>query len=239
MKTIIVSDLHEPPDSVLAEIEAMIAREAPERVVFLGDYFDQLGDTPGDVTRMARWLKASLADRRRTHLVGNHDASYLWPSPVTLCPGWEWPKQQEFSKTLDRTADRFAFHTWVDGWLLTHAGLSASWLPTGLALGEIDAWLTEQGLTARESFVAHQTHWFVSVGFSRGGQCRAGGILWCDHGELVPIPGLHQIYGHTPDRQPRWAGTDHLCLDTNLGNGPRHYAIVQDGRVEVSRFCLP
>jgi len=208
MRILIFPDLHEPPEPVLSEIEDIIAHESPDRVVFLGDYFDRFGDTPDDVARTAKWLKTSLADPRRTHLIGNHDVSYLWPSPATVCPGWEWPKQKEFSKTMGRTEGSFAFHAWVDGWLLTHAGLSATWLPAGLRAGEIDGWLTEQALTARESFVAHQTHWFLSVGLNRGGRHPAGGILWCDHDELRRIQGVRQIYGHTPADLPRWANAD-------------------------------
>ena len=239
MKTLIFPDLHEPLAPVLARIEAIIAGEAPDRVVFLGDYFDHYNDTPSDADRTARWLKKSLTDPRRTHLIGNHDASYLWPNEATFCPGFTWEKEKAIRLVLGRNAaDSFVFHIWVDGWLLTHAGLSAQWVPEGLQPDILDRWLTDEAQAARASFAADKHHWFVSVGPKRGGIDRkAGGILWCDFRELLPIRGVRQIFGHTPADHIRRIGQDHICLDTNTGHGPQHYAIVEDGKVATRLFA--
>jgi hypothetical protein len=234
MKTLVIADLHEPPDPVLEQIDATISGEAPDRVVFLGDYFDQYNDTPADAGRMAKWLKVSLADPRRTHLIGNHDASYFWAYDATFCPGFTWEKRQVIWKVLgkDLSRSRFVFHAWVDGWLLTHAGLSANWYPEGTSLDRIVKWLDAEARAARKNFADGKSHWFIEVGSKRGGRAPAGGILWCDHRELSPIPGLRQIYGHTPSHEVRWC-RDHLCLDTAMGHGPQHYAMVEDGKVTV------
>src|ERR1035441_7570735 len=100
MKTLIFSDLHEPPHDVLDRIEAIIADERADRIVFLGDYFDQFDDTPRDAARTAAWLAKSLTDPRRTHLIGNHDASYLWPVDSTYCPGFTWEKEGVIRENL-------------------------------------------------------------------------------------------------------------------------------------------
>jgi hypothetical protein len=245
MKTLIIADLHEPPDPVLEKIEATLASEAPDRVVFLGDYFDQYNDTPADAGRMAKWLKASLADPRRTHLIGNHDASYLWAHDATYCPGFTWEKRLEIGKVLgkDLSPSRFVFHTWVDGWLLTHAGLSAKWYSEGTSLDRIVNWLNGEARAARKSFAGGKAHWFIAIGKMRGGMAPTGGILWCDFAELHAVPGVRQIFGHTPaecvrvlkDHMGAPLGRQHfqLCLDTNMGNGPQHYAVVEDGKVTV------
>jgi hypothetical protein len=235
MRTLIFPDLHEPPDSVLEGIEALIVDEGADRIVFLGDYFDQFYDTSSDAERMANWLTTSLVDRRRTHLIGNHDASYLWTVESTYCPGFTWEKAAVIRETLGADAkDKFVFHTWVDGWLLTHAGLSADWVtvPTDL----LPKWLEKEEKAARQAFDQGKDHWFVETGTMRGGLYPAGGILWCDHGELRPIPKVRQIYGHTPGFEPRWAGSDHLCLDTAVENGPQHFAIVENGVVTVRKL---
>ena len=232
MKTLIFPDLHESLATVV--IDQIIECEAPDRVVFLGDYFDAYNDTPADAARTAQWLKTSLADPRRTHLIGNHDASYLWVCEATLCPGFTWEKEKAIRLVLGAQAARsFVFHTWVDGWLLTHAGLSSHWVPAGLYPDVLDRWLAAEAQTARVSFAAEKTHWFVSVGVNRGGRAPAGGILWCDFSEFTAMAGVRQIFGHTPAAQPRWIGTEQLCLDTNLGRGPRHYAIINEGAVEI------
>ena len=87
MKLIVIPDLHQAPN--LHEMEASIAREAPDQIIFLGDYFDQFGDTPTDAAQMARWLTASMAQTNRVHLLGNHDLPYAWPSAYAArCPGY-------------------------------------------------------------------------------------------------------------------------------------------------------
>jgi hypothetical protein len=230
MKTLIFPDLHEPPEAVLDAIEAVIASEQADRIVFLGDYFDHYYDTPEDARRMAQWLKHSLMDPHRVHLIGNHDAAYFWPSETTFCPGFTFEKAEAIRSVLGEDAHkRFVFHVWVDDWLLTHAGLSAQWAPGG----PVAEWLITEERKARVAFAADKPHWFIEVGAIRGGAHPAGGILWCDHRELIAIPGVRQIYGHTPGKQPRWIETHRLCLDTNLGKGPRHFAVVTGGEISV------
>jgi Calcineurin-like phosphoesterase len=220
---------------MLDRIEAIIAAERADRIVFLGDYFDQFYDTPPDAEEMAKWLVKRLTDPRRIHLIGNHDASYLWPVDSTYCPGFTWEKATVIHKILGENAkDKFVFHTWIDGWLLTHAGLSADWVtvPTDL----LPKWIEKEEKAARQAFDQGTDHWFVETGFKRGGFHPSGGILWCDHDELRPISGVRQIYGHTPGSQPRWRGSDHLCLDTADERGPQHFAFVEDGAVTVRKL---
>ena len=68
MKLLIIPDLHEARN--LDAVENALRREQPTRTIFLGDYFDQFGDTPDDASRTARWLKASLAETNRVHPLG-------------------------------------------------------------------------------------------------------------------------------------------------------------------------
>jgi hypothetical protein len=232
MRTLIFSDLHEPPDDVLDRIEAIITAERADRIVFLGDYFDRYDDTPLDAERTAKWLVKGLADPRRTHLIGNHDASYLWPVESTVCPGFTWEKEGVIRKILGADAkDKFVFHTWVDGWLLTHAGLSGDRVAVPIDL--LPKWIENEGKKARQAFDQGKHHWFVEMGHACGGTHPAGGILWCDHQEVASIPSVRQIYGHTSASEPRWAGGDRLCLDSGQRKGPRHFAIVDDGSVTV------
>jgi hypothetical protein len=235
MKSLIFPDLHEPPKSVLDRIETIIADEGADRIIFLGDYFDRFYDTALDAEEMAKWLVKSLTDPRRIHLIGNHDASYLWPVDSTYCPGFTWEKANVIREILGANAKgKFVFHAWVDGWLLTHAGLSADWITVPVDL--LPKWLESEGKAAGRAFDQDKEHWFVETGFNRGGLHPSGGILWCDHGELKPISGVRQIYGHTPGFEPRWAGSDHLCLDTAIEGGPHHFALVDDGAVTVRKL---
>jgi hypothetical protein len=235
MKTLIFPDLHEPPQPVFDRIETIIADEHADRIVFLGDYFDQFHDTPSDAERTAKWLVQSLTDPRRTHIIGNHDASYLWLVDSTFCPGFTWEKANVIRDVLgEDSKGKFLFHTWVDGWLLTHAGLSADWVTVPVDL--LPKWIENEGKAARSAFDHGKHHWFAEVGRTRGGLRPAGGILWCDHLELAPISEVRQIYGHTPAAEPRWEGSNHLCLDTADRNGPQHFALIDRGAVKVRKL---
>lgn len=228
MKTLIFPDLHQPLQHVLDSIEAVIERERPDKTVFLGDYFDQFGDTPADAERMALWLAESLKDARRAHLIGNHDASYLWPGDSTYCPGFSREKETVIRAVLGPGAHtRFQFHEWVQGWLLTHAGLAAAWVDETF---DVAPWLDREAQEARDAFAANRDHWFVATSAMRGGRERAGGILWCDWREQR-WPGK-QLFGHTPAREVRQT-TNSVCLDTNIGEGPQHFAMLLDGVLTI------
>lgn len=51
MKLLAIGDIHQAPN--LEQIETEISRMAPDRTIFLGNYFDQWGDTPEDAPRTA------------------------------------------------------------------------------------------------------------------------------------------------------------------------------------------
>ena len=74
-RTLIIPDVHNATERV----EEVISEQGAgcDRIMLLGDYFDQFHDTPADAERVARWLMASTQDSRRIHLLGNHDLPYL------------------------------------------------------------------------------------------------------------------------------------------------------------------
>jgi hypothetical protein len=229
-KTLIFPDLHSPPSSVFAALERTIERENPDRVVFLGDYFDHWNDAADDAERTAQWLARSLEDVRRIHLIGNHDASYFWPDrEATYCPGWDPIKQAAVDRVLGLgISNHFKFYFCIDGCLLTHAGLATAWLPAELA--DIPGWLEGEEAEARNAFSSGRSHWFSAVGCLRGGAHSAGGILWSDWRERRPP--IRQIFGHTPAREVR-RDLYSVCLDTNVSGGVRHYAVLSDGILEA------
>ena len=61
-KTIIIPDIHN--DYFTAE--KIIKKENPNKIIFLGDYFD---DTVKDLENTAKWLVKSLKQENRIHLI--------------------------------------------------------------------------------------------------------------------------------------------------------------------------
>jgi predicted phosphodiesterase len=251
MKTIIISDLHNRVD----QADTIIQAEKPDQIVFLGDFLDNFHDTPDDARKTAIWLKNSLQQTNRIHLFGNHELGYCFGSHVG-CSGYTWNKHMVINDVLTRQ-DWNKLQTFCvldHKWLLTHAGVHPfHMLPYASVIGKARMSLADAAnklLNDTPSFLqaAHQDtdHWFLSAGYCRSGSSRFGGLFWCDFDrEFIPINGINQIVGHTPNMRPRWItshnnqparlitedivgqpeyGPDvsyNLCLDTNTN----HYAV--------------
>jgi hypothetical protein len=192
--TLIIGDIHHQTD--LADQALHRFGGSCDKIVFLGDYFDDFGDNPEQMRITCRWLKASTAQANRVHLFGNHDISYFFPEHRQChCPGYSIEKQEVFGEELAGLApNALRIATQVGDWLLSHAGFSAAIArdqPAGkivrMAEGELDR------------IVAGEDSDLLNVGASRGGSDRVGGPLWLDWSrEFRPVAGLNQIVGHTP-----------------------------------------
>lgn len=215
MKTIIIPDIH---NNVLIA-NTILDRYPNDPVVFLGDYFDDFHDTKWMAQEVAAWVKPQLNDQRKTWLFGNHDLPYAYPQVNGLmCSGFSWDKCGAINQVLDENDWKmFKFSHFVEGWVLTHAGISSK-----LTLPE------DEEIT--RSLRRGDLHPILNAGKGRGGWARCGGITWCDFNrEFKPNP-LYpkQIFGHTQGHEPRSVG-DNWCIDTKL----RHYGIIEDGEFRI------
>lgn len=191
---LVIGDIHHHT----VEAELVIARHSGRfrTVVFLGDYFDDFGDTPERMQSTCRWLKESLQHPDRIHLLGNHDLSFLNPSNTQLgCPGWSVAKQHVFDRECSDVArDRLFLAVEVSAWVLSHAGFHHA-LIGGLRPNELVC-AANDGL--RKVLKGDHSP-FVGCGYGRGGRDPFGGVTWLDwNTEFEPIAGLNQIVGHTP-----------------------------------------
>lgn len=209
MKTLIIPDIH----NKYTLAECIIDMEEPDRIIFLGDYFDDYGDTPVDAYNTALWLKTSLNHSNRIHLIGNHDLSYM-TNGVKGCIGWNGAKQM-FVNKVGINWKLLYHYCFVGDWLCTHAGLSDEFYKA----------YNQQGLSP--SYFIHGLERDPELKFRlymtspyRGGHDSHSGILWCDYNEFVDIPNLNQIFGHTQGYLRRILdkvkNAEHICLDTAL-----------------------
>jgi hypothetical protein len=217
MKTLVIPDIHNKVD-----LANEIAARHPEvdRIVCLGDYFDDFGDNQDDARRTAEWVKNRSHDEKWTLLVGNHDIAYMHNGGIFGCSGWTRRKQLSVNDVLVSSDwSRLRLHTYVGDWLLTHAGFTDN-----LNVYDIDCVLH----AAQDCLRRGQPHRLLLAGVSRGGDQRYGGVLWCDWSEFSPIAGVSQLFGHTQGATVRRNG-DNVCLDTHL----KHYAIITDGDLAI------
>lgn len=207
MRTLIIGDIHHKWELA----EEIIAQIPHDQVVFVGDYFDDFGDSRNQTKRTARWLKESLYKPNRIHLMGNHDLSYR-NIRTGEGPGWS-DRKHEVIRWIIKPEDwnKTRFFVWVDDFLVSHAGITAPQIPA--MTQDFRAWLETENEKALQTLNGNHSgvpfkHWFWDYGFDRGGEKPNGGLIWCDwHDGFYPTP-FNQIVGHTPFNRGR-AGKSH------------------------------
>jgi len=220
LKIQIIPDIH--TDFVRAE--TMIRKEKADKIIFLGDYFDQFNDTLEVTHQVGTWLKKSLEDPNRIHLLGNHDLSYL--NGNYGCAGYSEGKLWAIRNSkvnLTKLQD----YCWAGDWLCTHAGLTNNFYKAYKQNGE-----SVNDFLQRYSKDKELRPRLFNCSPARGGRDAYSGIVWCDYWEFQDIPQLKQIFGHT-NKDVRHIeesnGTEHYCIDAGL----RYYAVLEDNNMVV------
>lgn len=221
MKTIIISDIHGRVYWIEDALSSPLLRPY-DKVLFLGDYFDDYGDTSDDALNSAIWLKQSLHISNRIHLYGTHDLWYRFPfNPYIKVSG----NTEEKYKTIQRVLtiedwDLLKLYHYEQDYLITHAGISSyiisdyvfknrnifgKYIVNNNLQVDIQAIIDRIVGPATEEALDRVSKGFIdpwlNAGFTRGGLQRVGGIIWLDwNEEFEPIPNINQIVGHT-DRE--------------------------------------
>jgi predicted phosphodiesterase len=237
-RTLVISDIHNR--HVQAQI--LIDKVPCDRIVLLGDYFDNFSDSVCDAHNTAVWLKESiLSNSKITPLIGNHDAAYFWPACTFLrCSGFTEPKMQAIRRVLpdEDMKHKFKVFTTDQNFVLSHAGLSNKvWKELNQFQTHIDIEKTklDSFVSALDEYVKKNINMLELVrhaplfaaGWDRGGEIPNGGITWMDWKNFAPIKGINQIVGHTPVFLPEFMiqlplGTvkrfsvEELCKKKNL-----------------------
>lgn len=236
MKTLVIGDIHHRTN----EAEHAIASVPHDQVVFVGDYFDQFGDGRGRAKKTAEWLKESLSKPNRIHLWGNHDLPYFKPTAFS-CPGWDDRKHNVINYVLkEQDWRKLKFNTWVDDFLISHAGVHPSFIPRfqkdAPSLQFVQEWLAKQDEGAWQSAydpICHH-HWYWDRGPARGGFYHLGGLLWLDWNQEFTPASFNQIVGHTPDgknpiRKLEYYTSTNFCVDGLWGG----VLVLDSGKPEI------
>ena len=255
MKTLIIPDVHHAVDKV----ESILSAEKTyDQTIYLGDYFDDFYDLILDVKKTANWLKTKLADPKNIMLIGNHDISYMFPMNTYLyCSGWTQEKSVALNEILKpKDLKRLKLFHYGNGILFSHAGVSALFYGQTIKSKTPDDiiknHLIQDAEAAMKCAASFNKNTLLGAGYDRGGNSPIGGITWGDHSSHIPIPGLPQIYGHTPQqgdasyrvtvknktqsmscsskqRIPTDSDCWSLCLDTQL----RQYGVIEGSVISI------
>ncbi len=212
MKILIIPDIH----NRINWIEPFLSSQKYDKVIFLGDYFDDFGDTLQDIKKVVRWLKQSLQFKNRIHLFGTHDMWYRYPfNPCLIASGNTGAKSEVINKIMNESDwNLLQFYCFEQNHLLTHAGLHPSFVKNNNPLDSLEMLIDQAKIEILEGAIDP----ILDAGFARGGRNPFGGITWLDwHEEFEIIPNLNQIVGHTEVKAPIEKSTgdsSNYCLDT-------------------------
>jgi hypothetical protein len=231
MTTIIISDIHNKVRWIEPALEKLKEKYAYDEVVFLGDYFDNFGDSTFEAGGTANWLKCSIQNSNRIHLLGNHDMPYMIPHNDSLwCPGFNQYKCRVINETLKDMWHLFRPAYFTQNYLLSHAGFHPMLVThpvKGVPSPDELIVMANKGLEHLKTGLPHP---LFNPG-SRMGEPYIGGITWADwNDEFVCLDNVNQIVGHTPHNKVRMKNND-TCLNYCMDTHTQHIGIIIDGVV--------
>lgn len=251
MKSLILSDIHLKIDRA----QRIINYEGADKVIFLGDIFDDFHDTPAQNAKAAEWLNDFVDKPNHIWVLANHDQQYITKfNSSFICSGYDKQKQKAIQSVLrNDILEKFKYFYFHEGVLFTHAGLHNSHIPKHdeFSIQDVSSWLESESKNADKVLQGiSQRHWFFEAGYCRGGRSPFGGLTWCDfYREFLHVFGLTQIVGHSPNKHPSIKVSDEfvhkqapnildidgawsLGLDTHLN----HYATIENKQLTIKKY---
>ena len=242
-KVLVIPDSH-LKISVIAHGLELAQKHRAEKIIMLGDYFDDWYALSIDYTSMLKYLKNLL--RRNPSVVplfGNHELSYMgYP-----CSGFNRNVKNTIMDALMKDY-RFAFCYAEDGVLYSHAGVTTGWLKYNSVITANDTRyklnkksgpeIVEKGLDKIDSYPRNT---MSLQPFSQAGPAR-GGIyspspVWADLTELVADAApFKQVVGHTPVKQIENIGRIWFTDVYSNNNECDEYLLVVDGDPRIIHY---
>ncbi len=189
MKVLTVGDIHLKP-WILDNVDNAIEKHNPDKVILLGDYFDDWDSTILDYKNMSDRLDKFIIKHgdKIVLMYGNHELSYLLP---IHCSGYNYYVKDIVRDFCSRYKLNYIFET--DNIYWSHAGITQRWY---------DIWIRpDNNKNDWNSNGLRQQKW-NSAGPMRGGNDTPS-PLWADMSELIDDPWKSnkcksQIVGHSP-----------------------------------------
>lgn len=220
MRTLVLGDIHGHTGW-----ESIILKENYDKVVFLGDYFDNFKHTPykEQLDNFKEIVDIKKANPDNVVLLyGNHDHSYLFNEQ---CSGYSYEAAPYYKRILKDTYDDGLFDIIyiLDDIVMSHAGISDYWMKYVGKYSDIHDIKMED--------VSKGTFDFnFATGIDYYGYSKSQSPIWIRPEALVPnkIEGYRQIVGHTNTGKKIFE--DNIWFNDRL---PNQYMIVEDGEIKV------
>ena len=212
MRILVIPDVHQK----LAKLEKILENNTFDRLISLGDWFDDFYDTPSQAQRTAERIIElySIYGENFTWLLGNHDVPYLFPNMYDYyaCSGNTRDKIKAIQEVFRGSSMPLGYNVElatvikIDGCrdiVLSHAGVSEQHFSKPFSDN-----ISSEDVLARCEQAFKKTNLLLQdsvlcAGMARGGRQDVGGITWLDwRYEFMPVPSISQIVGHTPLSMP-------------------------------------
>jgi hypothetical protein len=216
MKTLIFPDIHtsiKVVDEILPQIKNEIGYN---KVIYLGDVFDQFHDTPTIAREVAIWYKEKLEDPKNVFVEGNHDTIYRYPKNARIrCSGWDHYKSVAINDVLNQSDwNKVKLYHVDQNIMFSHAGVSKGFLDYIVNLGKSDSFeytlqnvcdkLDQWNEEAVGFLKMNYSHFLYEADYTRGGNSEWAGPVWCDASRFVPTPHFTQVFAHSPHKHPEF-----------------------------------
>ena len=186
---LVLGDVH----GRLSKVEKFLKYKPKETHIFTGDYVDSFNASDEEILYTLKKVIESDA----ILLLGNHDIHYLTNSPF-MCSGYNYHMTKGLNEIYEEFITRFVPATEVDGFVITHGGVSE-----GLSKRFIKAAMKENSIS--EILIGEWKEYLktkkkgsaiFNIPRCRGGKNSFGGIFWTDYRDekLYKVP---QVFGHS------------------------------------------
>lgn len=239
MKTIILGDTHGR-----GIWQLIVQKENPDRVIFIGDYFDSFNipylDQMYNFKQITNYARTS--GKEVILLTGNHDVHYQrWAiNAYENYSGYQNKHALEICQELELNEDIMQMAYKMDNFLFTHAGVTKTWLE----LMEIEN--DENMVDIINDYAKYKPNLFAFGAIGRGGWVDPyGDNVWQNPTWIRPRSlmkdskdlGYIQVVGHTTqnciDIKGKSTGGKYYFIDTLDTSG--EYLIIEDGEVKVGK----
>lgn len=241
MRTVVIGDLHGRSTWKL-----ITYIENPDRVIFIGDYFDSF-EIPGkEQVRNFLDILDYKDDNSKTEvilLVGNHDLHYFPEIGQNGTGGYQIRMAPTINEIIDSNRSNLQAAYQMGDFLFTHAGVSVEYMNNNF--GTTNGWRPETVAMKLNELLKYQPR---RLDFDKNGSDPTGNDefqspLWIRPGALMSAnwrtdleDQFIQVFGHTSTMNVKsWPiksnDKRYYCVDTMDYTG--EYLVIEDGEVII------
>ena len=240
MKTIVIGDVHGR-----SLWKLIVHQENPDRVIFIGDYFDSFDITGVEQIQNFKEIVEykTTSGKEVIMLIGNHDHHYFPEIGYTGTSGYQKGIAPNITQVIDENRQHLQMAYSFDEFLFTHAGVSPTFMDG--EFGE-EGWVEDNVVELLNDLFKYKPKSFDFNGTDPYGDNTYQTPIWIRPRSLMAVNKKHnkglkkkyiQIVGHTQVKKldlvgaQKAAGGRYYLIDCQESTG--EYLVIQDGELSV------